>query len=255
MAWNPDVYNKFKSERSQPFYDLLSLVKTRQGLSVIDMGCGTGELTRQLADYLPGGRVTGVDSSAEMLHKAAAYATPNLIFAQASIEEIVKGDTKYDLVFSNAALQWVDDHRTLLPAVINLLNSNGQLAVQVPSNHHHFTHATLAEMAAEEPYATAFRDWNRDIAVLSPEDYARLFFEQGGKEITVYEKIYPHVLKNAAAVFEWVSGTAMLRYTEGLPVELRDGFIKEYKNRMLSKYRNEEPVFYPFKRILMSAVF
>lgn len=255
MAWNPEVYNQFKNERSQPFYDLLSLVKIKEGLFVIDLGCGTGELTRQLADHLPGSRVTGVDSSAEMLLKATAYETSTMVFAQASIEEIVKGDTKYDLVFSNAALQWVDDHKLLLPAVINLLNSNGQLAVQLPSNHHHFTHTTLAEIAAEEPYQSALQGCNRDIAVLSPEAYARLFFEQGGKEITVYEKIYPHVLKNAAAIFEWVSGTAMLRYTERLPLALGNSFIDEYKNRLFLKYKNETPVFYPFKRILMSAVF
>lgn len=255
MGWNPEIYNKFKSERSQPFYDLLEMVKVRKDLSVIDLGCGTGELTRQLADHLPGSYTTGIDSSNEMLREAANYTNNNLVFSQASIEEFVQGKNKYDLIFSNAALQWVDDHTTLLPALIRLLNSNGQLAVQVPSNHHHFTHATLAAMAAEAPYQQALKGWNREIAVLTPEDYARLFFEQGAKEITVYEKIYPHVLKNAEAVFEWTSATAMLRYTERLPEKLKEDFISEYKNRLLSKYENEAPVFYPFKRILMSAVF
>ena len=84
MPWNPDQYHKFQSERSAPFHDLLALVEARPRLKVIDLGCGTGELTRHLADQLPESDVTGLDSSQEMLDKAASFGRPGLVF--------VKGD-------------------------------------------------------------------------------------------------------------------------------------------------------------------
>src|SRR4051812_2114070 len=106
MAWNPGVYNQFKKERYAAFDDLLKLVTVKPGLSVIDLGCGTGELTRRLTDHLPGSKVLGIDASAEMLKEADAFATKNLVFAQHTIEDVLNQGKKWDLVFSNAAIQW-----------------------------------------------------------------------------------------------------------------------------------------------------
>jgi trans-aconitate 2-methyltransferase len=255
MAWNPVIYNKFRDERYEPFYDLLSLIQIKQGLNVIDLGCGTGELTRKLADHLPGSNVTGIDSSGEMLKETEKYSNSNVRFQQTDIRKIIEANIKYDLVFSNAALQWVDDHKKLLPQIIGLVKKNGQLAIQVPSNHTHFTHITLNELAAEEPYQQALQGWIRKVPVLDIESYAQLFSEYGCSEMTIYEKLYPHILKNADAVFDWVSGTAMLRYLERLPENLKESFVTEYKRRLHAKYGNSKPVFYSFKRIIMSAIF
>lgn len=120
MAWNPDVYEKFKKERYLPFYDLLSLVQVKENLKAIDLGCGTGELTAKLAKELPGSKVLGVDSSAEMLQKARVYEDNNLHFQQRDIEQALSDVEKYDLIFSNAALQWLNEHEIVFPKVINL---------------------------------------------------------------------------------------------------------------------------------------
>src|SRR5512137_210859 len=112
MPWNPDQYHKFQAERSAPFDDLLKLVAVRPGLRAVDLGCGTGELTRRLADALPGSRVLGLDSSAQMLSRAGAYARPGLSF---EVGDQVTLQGEWDLIFSNAALQWSDDHHQLVP--------------------------------------------------------------------------------------------------------------------------------------------
>lgn len=254
MAWNPSVYNKFKEERYAPFYDLQSLIKIKPGLTVIDLGCGTGELTRKLADQLPGADILGIDSSAEMLEASRAYAGKNLRFQQTDIATKIQEAEKYDLVFSNAALQWLDDHKNLFTHIITLLKQGGQLAVQVPSNHDHFTHITLQELAATEPYQTALGGWSRLPSVLTIDQYSQLLFDNGCKEITVFEKVYPHVLKDAAAIYDWISGTAILRYLEKLPENLREGFTSAYKNKLQVQYSGS-PVFYPFKRIIISGIF
>src|SRR5262249_42756694 len=103
MPWNPDRYNKFQAERFAPFDDLFSLIEVRENLSVIDLGCGAGELSLRLANGLPNSDVLGIDSSAEMLARAQLQARPGLRFEKRSIEEI---DAAYDLVFSHASLQW-----------------------------------------------------------------------------------------------------------------------------------------------------
>ena len=143
MPWNPDQYLQFEAERAAPFVDLLALVQVRPGLRVIDLGCGTGELTRRLADALPDSSVLGVDNSPEMLARAAALARPGLAFAERSIEATLADGAQWDLVFSHAAIQWVPDHATLVPALLGLVAPGGQLAVQLPSNHDHPTHRLI----------------------------------------------------------------------------------------------------------------
>lgn len=248
MPWNPTVYHQFQAQRSAPFIDLRQLVQVRAGLDVIDLGCGTGELTRQLADLLPDSDVVGVDSSPEMLAKAAAVARPGLRFEQGRIEDV---GGAWDLIFSHAALQWVDDHAALMPRLFGLLNPGGQLAVQMPSNHMHFSHATARELVAEEPFASALGGWSRPTPVLTIEAYAELFFGLGATEIVVFEKIYPHVLENADAIADWTSGTLLVPIMERLPEALRAPFMAAYRERLRQQWP-ESPVFYGFKRLLFS---
>lgn len=249
MPWNPEQYHKFQSERFAPFADLLKLVKVREGLRVIDLGCGTGELTRRLADYLPDSEVVGVDSSGEMLERAASLARPGLKFERRAIETVAG---EWDLVFSHAAIQWVDNHAELVPRLFSLVAEGGQLAVQLPSNHSHPTHTIIIEIASEEPFSSALGGWMRQPPVLSIGEYAELLYEQGGSDLIVFEKIYPHVLENAEALAEWTKGTALVPYLERLPEDLREPFLQEYRARLKEKWPGS-PVFYPFQRILFSA--
>lgn len=250
MPWNPDRYAQFKAERAAPFQDLLSLVRRRPSLHVIDLGCGTGELTSRLADALPDSAVVGVDTSPEMLGKSAAYARPGLTFGLQRIEDLAG---QWDLIFSNAALQWVEDHAGLIPALFQHLRPGGQLLVQMPSNHDHPTHSLIHEIAAQPAFQKALGGWNRRTPVLPIDEYAQILYENDGQEIVVFEKVYPHVLENADALADWTSGTALVPYFERLGKQLSESFMEIYRQRLREVYP-ESPVFYGFRRILFSAV-
>jgi trans-aconitate 2-methyltransferase len=129
--WNPEQYNKFRRERMEPFFDLVALVQPRPGMCVIDLGCGTGELTAMLAERFADACVEGIDSSAAMLARARAWAGERLTFRQADMRDI-EDFSVYDLVFSNAALQWVPDNEELLRRILTQLHAGAQIAVQVP---------------------------------------------------------------------------------------------------------------------------
>lgn len=252
--WNPEVYDKFKDERSAPFFDLMNLVETKPDLSIIDLGCGTGELTSKFLDYFLNSKVLGIDSSAEMLEKSNHYKTHRLHFEQKTVEQQLESDEKFDLVFSNACLQWCENHRELFPKLISKINKGGQFVVQIPSNHTYIVHELLREIISQEPFKSASNNYSRVVHVLKIEDYAAILFENGGTEINVFEKVYPHVLENAEAVFNWASGTAMIPYIENLPENMRESFKAKYLEE-LKKAFPESPVFYPFKRIFMYAKF
>ena len=248
MPWDPTQYHKFQAERSAPFFDLLALVEIRPHLQVVDLGCGTGELTRQLADTLPDSDVTGIDSSSHMLEKAASYRASKLHFEQGDQSQLT-GD--WDLIFSNAALQWSENHIELIPRLYERLLPGGQIAVQVPSNHNHISHQIYRETASEEPFRSILNGFQRYAPVLSIDEYARLFFLCGAEDIVVFEKVYPHILEDSDAVVEWISGTALVPYFERLG-EHKEEFVSALREKMRAALP-DRPVFYPFRRTLFSA--
>ena len=248
MPWDPKQYHKFQAERAAPFFDLLALVEVRPHLKVVDLGCGTGELTHQLAQALSDSDVTGIDSSPSMLQKAASFAGPQLRFEQGDQSQLAG---EWDLIFSNAALQWSENHAELIPNLYQRLAPGGQIAVQIPSNHNHISHQIYRETAGEEPFKSILNGFQRYAPVLSIDDYARLFFESGAEDIVVFEKVYAHVLEDSDAVVEWISGTALVPYFERLG-EHKEEFVKAIRTKMRAALP-ETPVFYPFRRTLFSA--
>lgn len=248
MPWDPNQYHKFQAQRSAPFYDLLALVDVRPNLNVVDLGCGTGELTRQLADSLPHSDVTGLDSSPQMLEKAASFQRPSLVFVQGDQSQLTG---EWDLVFSNAALQWSEDHAELIARLYRKLKPGGQLAVQVPSNHNHISHQIIRETASEEPFRSIMGGYLRYAPVLAIDQYAQLLFDCGAENIVAFEKVYAHVLENSDAVVEWISGTACVPYFERL-AEHKESFLRTIRAKM-KQALPQTPVFYPFRRTLFSA--
>lgn len=248
MPWDPKQYHKFQAERSAPFFDLLALVDVRPNLKVVDLGCGTGELTRKLAEALPNSSVTGIDSSAQMLGKAASLSGPSLVFEQADQSQLTG---EWDLIFSNAALHWSENHPELIPRLYRRLAAGGQIAVQVPSNHNHISHQLYRETASEEPFRTILNGFQRHAPVLSIDKYAQLLFDCGAEQIVVFEKIYAHVLEDSDAVVEWISGTALVPYFERLG-ELKQEFLDVIRRKMHTALP-DRPIFYPFRRTLFAA--
>lgn len=248
MPWNADQYHKFQSERSAPFYDLLALVEIRPHMKVVDLGCGTGELTQVLAATLTDSEVTGLDSSSEMLEKATSYSNSHLRFKQ---EDLSRLTGTWDLIFSNAAIQWCDHHEELIPYLISKLNPGGQLCIQIPSNHNHISHLLIRETAKENPFIEILGGFERISPVLPIDEYTKILFEQNTENIIVFEKIYPHVLENSDAVVEWISGTALIPYFERLG-DHKDEFLDVLRKKM-KQALPDSPLLYPFRRTLFSA--
>ena len=146
-TWNPTQYERFRSEREQPFYDLAALITRRPAGRVVDLGCGTGLLTAALHDQLGATETVGVDSSDAMLERARALDAPGLRFVQGDIGDW-EPDQPFEVVFSNAALQWLPDHPQLFKRLTAMLVPGGEIAVQVPANFDHVSHVLAPDIAA-----------------------------------------------------------------------------------------------------------
>ena len=247
--WNPDQYERFRNERSQPFFDLLELVQPAPGGRAVDLGCGTGELTQVLHERLGAAETLGIDSSPAMLERAAQFAGGGLRFELADIATFA-AERPFDVVFSNAALQWLPDHERLVPRVAELVAPGGQLAFQVPANADHPSHTIAHAVAREEPFATALGGYVRDWPVLPPERYAELLDGLGFEHVHVRLQVYVHRLASSDEVVEWVRGTLLTDYERRLGPELYARYLERYRERLLADIGERAPYVYTFKRVL-----
>jgi len=252
MTWDPNKYNEFKEDRYKPFTDLSNHIVDKPNLKVIDLGCGTGELTKKLSDQLTNPSVLGIDSSAEMLAKAPSQ--ENIEFKQLSITDQLNQETKWDLIFSNAALQWIDDHETLFPKIISRINSGGQLAVQMPQQTENVLNKILFELVQEEPFASYLNNWTRPSPVLTLDEYAKILFDKGGKNLLLYQKVYPLISTHKDSFFDFIAGSALTFYQERLKENEFQELSIEFKKRIDAHF-HKVPSIYAFKRLLMYATF
>jgi trans-aconitate 2-methyltransferase len=246
LSWDPAQYERFKAERAQPFRDLLALVERRSHMRAVDLGCGTGELTRELHEHLAAHETLAIDSSETMLQNAAAFATDGLRFEHGSIEAF-DSDRPFDLIFSNAALHWIDDHERLFANLTAQLAPHGQLAVQMPANHDHPSHRIAADVA------TSFGITARRTSVLAPEHYATLLHRLGYTRQHVRLQVYAHVLPTSRDVVEWTKGTTLTPFRDALSPARYEEFLADYTARVVAALGDEQPYLYRFKRILLWA--
>jgi trans-aconitate 2-methyltransferase len=214
---------------------------------VVDLGCGDGRLTAELHRRLRARRTVGVDSSAAMLAEAAARADAGLSFEEGDLA--TWAGRGVDVVFSNAALQWVPDHERVLSRWRDALGPNGQLAVQVPANADHPSHVVARELATEWLGAGAPTDPVAE-NVLRPEAYAQVLAELGFAHQHVRLQVYGHRLASTNDVVEWVKGTSLTRFKKALSASDFERFLAEYRRRLLGVLGDRSDYFFPFKRIL-----
>ena len=155
-SWDPERYLAYADERGRPFVELVARIGATAPEAVVDLGCGPGNLTRLLTERWPQARVSGIDSSPEMVAKAADLG---------GTATYVVGDlatwrpaAAVDVLVSNATLQWVPGHLDLLPTLVGHVRPGGWLAFQVPGNFDEPTHTIRRDLAAEDPYASRTAD-------------------------------------------------------------------------------------------------
>ncbi|MFH6996616.1 methyltransferase domain-containing protein [Flavobacterium sp. FlaQc-57] len=250
MPWNPEIYNKFKNIRYQPFYDLANFIQPEKGMKAIDLGCGTGEQTAILANKFPEADFLGIDSSAEMLEQSKALGTDNLHFRQATTEETLASGEKWDLIFSNAALQWSNDHEILFAKLLEHLQPKGQFAVQMPVQPENKLNKILLELVNEEPFKSFLKGFKRESPVLSIDEYAQILFDGGLENIQIQQKVYPIIANDHETLYNFISGSALIPYIERLEGEEQALFIQTYKERIAANFP-KLPAIYSFKRVLM----
>jgi trans-aconitate 2-methyltransferase len=254
-TWNPTQYEKFEREREQPYFDLLAMVRppavARDRMRVVDLGCGTGKLTRVLHTRLQAGETIGIDKSSRMLESRDNDGLPpGLRFEVGTIESFPGHWGTFDVIFSNAAYHWVADHEALLHRLTGALRPGGQLAFQVPYTHRDLFALVAAELARTEPFKAIFGGWTRMEPVLEPEAYARQLYRLGFADPIVRLIVYPHVLAGPEEVVEWTLGTLITEYVRHLPVDMAARFVAEYRTRLLERLEPVRPFFFPFKRVL-----
>jgi trans-aconitate 2-methyltransferase len=251
-AWDAAQYERFERERSAPFFDLLDLVEPCPGGRVVDLGCGTGELTRALHERTGASGTVGLDSSPAMLARSADHAGGGVTFELGDIAAWMPSEP-VDVIFSNAALHWIDDHDELFARLTGALSPGGQLAVQVPANHDQPSHVVAERIAAEEPFRTALGGYVRRTPVLAPERYAQLLHRLGYRSQHVRLQVYLHVLRDSGAVVDWVKGTLLTDYRRRLPDPVYDDFVARYRELLAAELPDERPFPFSFKRVLLRA--
>ncbi len=257
--WEPKQYLKFTDHRLRPALELLHRVPLASPSVIYDLGCGAGNVTRLIAEKWASATVYGLDSSTEMLAKASAESS-SIRWAEADIRNWAPDETP-DLIYSNATLQWLDEHATLFPRLMGFLSRGGCLAVQMPLSwgmpSHRLMRETLADgdpsgapIGTDALRAAVGRKW-----VQEAEVYYDLLADRAS-DLDIWETEYLQVLEGDESVLEWVSSTGLRPILNGLDDTARDVFLTSYRQRLRETYpqRLTGRTLYPFRRLFMVAV-
>lgn len=256
MAWNPAQYLKFADDRRRPAIDLLARIALAAPRTIVDLGCGAGNVTRLLAERWPDARITGVDNSATMLASArnAAAGDPRFQWIEADVGSWAPRAGKLpDLVFSNAALHWLDDHATLLPKLLDSVADAGALAVQMPDNFGSPAHVTLFDVARSPRFRDRLANRVR-AAPVAPADVYYAWLAPHASRLDVWTTEYLHVLASSNdgdhPVVAWMSSTALTPFTSVLAADERRAFVDEFRARVAPLYPIGAGgnVLFPFRR-------
>ncbi len=253
MTWQPETYLRFSTERFQPALDLMARLGGLAPRRTVDLGCGTGELTCELARRFPGAQVLGIDSSAAMLERARQHQRPHVTWLLADVATW-QAQEPVDLLFSNACLQWLPDHERLLPRLCAMLAPGGVLAVQVPRNFDSPSHVLAREVGSQGPWAQRLSGiWRRE-PVASPEAYWR-WLKPGCASLDVWETTYLHALQGDDPVLDWVSGTLLTPVHTVLQGQMLQDFRAEYGARLRTAYPRQADgtTLFPFRRLFVVA--
>ncbi|WP_327089312.1 trans-aconitate 2-methyltransferase [Nonomuraea sp. NBC_01738] len=245
--WDPSTYHRYADERSRPFRELVGRIRADQPDYVVDAGCGTGELTMELARRWPDATVEGFDSSPAMIGKARELGGR---FTVADVT-LWRPERPVDVLVSNAVLQWVPTHRDLLEHWVDLLAPGGWLAFQVPGNFDAPSHRAIREVCRSERWSDRLGDVDRTSPVDEPLDYLEQLAGLGCR-VDAWETTYTQVLQGEDAVLGWVSGTALRPILDRLDPADHDAFRADLKVLLDRAYPVKQyGTAFPFRRIFV----
>ena len=255
MKWDPVNYVQFGDYRDRPFFDLTSRIQSDAPGNVVDLGCGPGNLTATLARRWPEANVVGLDSSSQMLAKAAVQAEEHgrLSFEQADIAGWTPaGDT--DVVVTNAALQWLPGHQEMLARWLRALKPGAWFAMQVPGNFNAPSHTSMRELAGSARWSAKLSGVLRGgESVGEPAEYLGIMLD-AGCTADAWETTYQQVLAGTDPVLEWVRGTALRPVLAALSAEDATAFEADYAASLREAYpATEHGTVFPFRRIFAVA--
>jgi trans-aconitate 2-methyltransferase len=253
VPWDPQLYLKFDRERTQPAIDLAARVELADPLRIIDLGCGPGNSTAILKARWPNAEITGLDGDAAMI-VAARDSDSDITWVQDDASTW-QADAEYDLVFSNAMLQWLPDHVAVLGRWFGSVSPGGALAVQIPSHLNSAVHRHILEVAADPRWSTLTAHAGHAINTAEPQAYYDSLCQQASR-VDLWITKYYHVLEGPKEIINWMRGTGLRPFLSVLPTDAdRAAFEAAILDRVAGSYprRADGKVLFPFRRLFFIA--
>jgi trans-aconitate 2-methyltransferase len=257
MNWDPNQYLAFADLRLRPALDLLGRVPVAAPGTVVDLGCGAGNVTRVLAERWPGAQITGIDGSPEMLAKArqtASVGGPDITWIECDIEDW-RADVTVDVIYSNAVFHWLDHHETVFPGLLSMVAKGGALAVQMPSNPAAPFQYLMQDVAKGTEWWDALEPHFRPDPVAGPGFYYDLLAPTAAR-VEIWETTYSQVLTGENAVLEWVKGSRLRPLLAALAEPERSAYEAAYGKAVNEAYpaAPDGTTVLPFRRLFLIAV-
>ena len=235
--WDSAQYLKFKKERTQPSIDLANRIPLSEPKRIIDIGCGPGNSTKVLLDKYPNADILGVDYSENMLKKAAANYPMLKFSAFDASSEIWNLDKDYDIVFSNACIQWIPNHNELLRKMMSLLNDGGILAVQIPIQYNEPIYKIIQQVVSSQNQENRF-SYSNPLNILNDSEYYDILSEIS-KDFEIWTTTYYHRMKNHRDIVEWYKSTALKPYLDRLDEDGQKAFLADVYSEVLTQYKTQ----------------
>lgn len=252
-TWNPDLYLQYTNERTQPSLDLISRIQVANPTRIIDLGCGPGNSTALLRQRWTHADITGLDNSAEMIAASSAtYPREKWVLADANLWV---ADTPFDLVFSNAALQWLPNHTRLFPHLLSQVASSGALAVQIPTNTQSPLRQVVHEVANDPAWSHLTIAARHAMTIETPSFYYDLLTPLTTR-LDLWETEYYHVMDSHQAIVNWFRGTGLRPFLEALETDIQK---QRFEQMLLEGYTKAYPlqkdgrILFPFRRLFLIA--
>jgi trans-aconitate 2-methyltransferase len=253
-TWDSNLYLTFADERTQPSIDLTARIPLESPKRIIDLGCGPGNSTAVLRQRWSEAEIVGLDNSPEMVAAASAkYPAETWLLADVAHWT---AEIPFDLVFSNATLQWVPKHAELLPHLMAQVAGGGVLAVQMPTRNEAAMRTVVQDIAADPIWRDRFHDARRALIMHPPEFYYDVLSPLCSR-LDIWETTYYHRMDSPQAVVNWFRGTGLRPYLDALTNENER---QAFEQRVLDAYTELFPrrpdglILFPFPRLFFIAV-